>query len=475
MKTVLVTGYFEVLHPGHVRLLRFAKQCGEKLIVGVNREKNSEPLHQVDAQVRLDTVSAISFVDEVVMVDPNVPELIRLIKPDVVVKGKEFESQINEEEEILSQYGGQLVFSSGQMDFSYQYPLQMQSTISQHRLVSLRRFMERHQIKSSNLSEIVKQFTSKKVCVLGDLIVDEYINCFPVGMSQEEPTLVVTPNERTNFIGGAGIVACHASSLGADVDFYSVAGEDLTHEFAKKKLLESNVNATIWIEKNRQTSLKQRFRCSGRSLLRVNHLSQQSVSIKMQADIIEKVSENLKNYDVLIFSDFNYGYLPTVMVETIIKRARANNIVIAADSQSSSQTGNILRFQGVDLITPTEREARLALHNSEDGLVVLADKILTKSGCENIILKLGSDGLLSQNLTSLENSLKTERIEAINSNPIDPAGAGDSLLIVSALSLACGADLPTSSLLGALASSIQVARVGNIPLKQSELLESLII
>ena len=86
--------------------------------------------------------------------------------------------------------------------------------------------MLRHNITSERLEKILDEFSNKKICVLGDVIIDEYIDCFALGMSQEEPTLVVTPQTTTQYLGGAGIVASHASQLGAAVQFLSVAGQD---------------------------------------------------------------------------------------------------------------------------------------------------------------------------------------------------------------------------------------------------------
>ena len=68
---------------------------------------------------------------------------------------------------------------------------------------------------------------------MGDLIVDEYITCQAIGMSQEEPTLVVTPVDNTSFIGGAAIVAAHAAGLGASVKLITVTGNDLAANFAR--------------------------------------------------------------------------------------------------------------------------------------------------------------------------------------------------------------------------------------------------
>ena len=76
--------------------------------------------------------------------------------------------------------------------------------------------MSRHSIDKKKIINLIKSFKDKKVCVVGDLIIDEYITCEALGMSQEEPTLVVTPLDSSKFLGGAAIVAAHAAGLGAD-------------------------------------------------------------------------------------------------------------------------------------------------------------------------------------------------------------------------------------------------------------------
>ena len=80
--------------------------------------------------------------------------------------------------------------------------------------------MRRHSIKVKDILTVVKDFKKLKICVIGDIIIDEYITCDPIGMSQEDPTIVVTPLDKQVFLGGAGIVAAHAASLGAKVHFF---------------------------------------------------------------------------------------------------------------------------------------------------------------------------------------------------------------------------------------------------------------
>ena len=223
------------------------------------------------------------------------------------------------------------------------------------------------------------------------------------------------------------------------------------------------------IDEARPTTVKQRFRSEGRSLFRVSKLSQQAISAGRQQAIYDHFSKIVKDLDLLVFSDFNYGCLPQNLVRKIISLAKRYSVFISADSQSSSQIGDISRFKDVQLITPTEREARIALQNHDDGLVILSEKLMAKAKADAIILKLGSDGMIAQWKKGLTPSPITEKLEPLNRKPVDVSGAGDSVLITASLAMSAGASLWQASLIGNLAAFIQVGRVGNIPISSFEL------
>ena len=468
--SALVTGNFNVLHPGHIRLLKYAKNFAKHLVVGVFSDSLAGDAVDINQELRQEAVGAIDLVDEVVLIDKPLNEFIIERRPDIIVKGKEYESGFNIEFDALKDYGGQLIFSSGEMgslsDNHKNYHLNIPSITQE----LLREFMTRHSITSVRLREIVSNFTNKRVCVLGDIIIDEYIDCFALGMSQEEPTLVVSPQETQQFLGGAGIVASHAAQLGAEVQFLSVTGQDQGRDFAASILDKYGVDYSFIVDAARPTTVKQRFRSQGKSLLRVSTLSQQAISTKLQNLILSEFKKISTECDLVIFSDFNYGCLPQPLVEKIISIAKKRNIFIAADSQSSSQYGDVSRFKGADLITPTEREARLALQNYDDGLVVLGDKLMEKADANYILLKLGSEGMIAQLSSKKLKTPHTERLRALHPQASDVSGAGDSVLTASSLSLISEASMWEASLLGAIAAFIQVGRVGNVPLTKDEIL-----
>jgi bifunctional ADP-heptose synthase (sugar kinase/adenylyltransferase) len=205
----------------------------------------------------------------------------------------------------------------------------------------------------------------------------------------------------------------------------------------------------------------------------VSHLHQGGISKKLQAQMFSMIEKKIEGSDLLVFSDFNYGCLPQSLVEKLTNLANEKNVMLVADSQSSSQTGDIARFKGMTLITPTEREARISARNHEDGLVVLAELLRRQALASNILLKLGEEGLLIHAGSREADDWLTDRITALNSAPKDVAGAGDSLLITSAMTLALQASIWEAACLGSLAAAVQVGRVGNTPLRLNELLQEL--
>ena len=474
MKTVFVSGSFNVLHPGHLRLLRFARECGDRLIVAVQSDYLAGNSAHVHEHLRLESVQSISWVDEAFIFDEPLTALIGRLRPDIVVKGKEHELRFNSELAVLEQYGGALVFSSGETIFSSLDLIRKEFQVLDFLSIDLpHEYLQRHQIKQARLADLLQQFSRLKLCVVGDLIIDEYITCEPLGMSQEDPTIVVTPIDYTRFVGGAGIVAAHAVGLGASVQFISVTGDDITRDFALEGLIAAGVDATLMVDDSRPTTLKQRYRSKGKSLLRVSHLHQGAISSTLQTQLLAALEKALDGADLLVFSDFNYGCLPQPLVDRLVAMAKSRGVLLAADSQSSSQVGDIGRFKGMDLLTPTEREARISTRNREDGLVVLAEQLRQQAGAHHVLLKLGEEGLLIHEGNEKTGEWLTDRVDALNSTPKDVAGAGDSLLITSAMTLACGGTIWEAACLGSLAAAVQVGRVGNIPIRTEELLREL--
>jgi rfaE bifunctional protein kinase chain/domain len=473
-KIVLITGNFNVLHTGHLRMFAFAKKFGKKLLVGVNSDKIAGKSAILNEKSRLEMVKNSNLVTKAIILREPISKFIGKVKPSYVVKGKEHENKFNKEKEILKKYGGKLIFSSGESILSSKDLIKKEfDRIKIHQIELPESYMDRHKLSRERLVEIVKKFKDIKVLVIGDLILDEYVTCQPLGMSQEDSSIVVNSIDNEFFLGGAGIVSAHAAGLGANSSLISVVGKDKYLGIIKKKLKLGKVTNNLVSEQNRQSICKKRFRSENQVLFRLSELTRSSISLSTQQKILNECKKNIKKTDLVIFSDFNYGTLNQNLVNKIISICKKNKVMMAADSQSSSQLGDIARFKGMDLITPTEYEARISTKNYDDGLVTMIDKLRDLSKARNIILKLGPDGSLIHTKMIKKNDFITDRIRSLNSSPKDVVGAGDAMLTASTLALKSGANIWEASLIGSISAAIQVGIKGNTPLKLSEILNIL--
>ncbi len=457
-----VSGNFNVVHPGHLRLLKFAADNCDFLVVGINPDAN--PGVAVPAEMRLEGMQSIAIVNHALILQEAPERFIARLKPEIVVKGKEHQSRLNPEKSAVEAYGGKLLFSSGEIRFSslslldHEYRDTNYSTIR-----PALDYPERHGFTIGGLKSALDSFAGIRVLVIGDLIIDTYITCDPLGMSQEDPSIVVTPIEQKTFVGGAGIVSAHARGLGAEVRYLSVVGADEPADFARGALGADGIGVSFFVDETRPTTVKQRYRAQGKTLLRVSHLRQHAVSSDIAALMLREIERLLPQTDLLLFSDFNYGCLPQPVVDEIVARAGERSIMMAADSQASSQFADISRFKGMRLITPTEREARFALQDFDSGLVVLGHQLCGASHAENVVITLGAEGLLVHGKE--DGSYSDDRLPAFNTAPKDVAGAGDSFFTCAALGLRAGVDIWRSAYLGSLAAACQVSRLGNLPLR----------
>lgn len=468
--TVLISGKFAVIHSGHIRLFMYARSIGQEVIVAID----SNGLSKDELEWRLNFLKTQQFVDSVIQYEEDIEGVLYEIEPEFVLKGSEFATTYNKEVEIVSKYGGEVIFSSGSTYFLESDLISKKKHLNKGLSIEIpHEYLRRNNLKLQEIRECILSFKQIRVCVIGDLIIDEFINCHPLGMSREEPTVVVTPIDSQKFLGGAGIVAAHTAGLGAITTLVTIVGEDDSAKWATEKVRDYGLSLLSIKDNKRPTTLKQRFRSGSHTLLKISHLSQDEVSTDIQERIVQTFEKISAGVDLLILSDFSYGVFSNRVAERLIEIAKRNKVVVAADSQTSSQLGNLSQFKGSDLITPTETEARLELKDQHGGLAVVIEKLRHLISSKCVILKLGSDGVLINGKSSHGEPMRMDALPAFNQNPIDASGAGDSLLSAAALSLAVDTNLYKAALIGSVAASIQVSRLGNVPIKQEDLLQIL--
>src|SRR3984893_1625347 len=287
-----VSGNFNVLHPGHLRLLKFAAEISDKLVVGVNPD--DAPGVTMPSALRREGVASIAMVHHAVLLETPPEVFIAELRPDFVVKGKEFEGKVNSEQAAACAYGGQLVFSSSEMRFSSAELLQREFTTPNYSAIRKPLdFPARHGFTLDDIRGNLSRFGGIRALVVGDLIIDDYVTCEPLGMSQEDPTIVVSPIDTKTFVGGAGVVSAHARGLGADVCFCSVVGDDESAGEARSNLEAQGIALDFFVDSTRPTTRKRRYRAHNKTLLRVNHLRQHAASPEIVRKMLSTIERRL--------------------------------------------------------------------------------------------------------------------------------------------------------------------------------------
>lgn len=468
-KVGLITGKFNIIHPGHVRVLNFAKEICDELIVGVcDDDHEGVTIKQTH---RIESLKNFKIIDKVIPFSKNPLKLIKKIKPNIVIKGKEFSDKKNIEEEICKSIGAEILFASGELTFSSNYFIsKYSSNISQNINKNLD-FLKRYGSSKSILKKKIINSKKVNVCVFGDTIIDHYVYCDPINLSQEEPIVVVKKINEKKFIGGAAIVSCHAAGLNAFSHFISVTGNDENSNFLKDGLKLNKVRNYILKDNTRPTILKTRYKASNRSLLKVTELREHDISKKISRKIINIINKKIKKIDVFIFSDFNYGIITNELIHEIVNICKKNKINVVADCQSSSQYGDISKYKNVDFVSPTEREIRLALSDNNSSLSVLANHFREKTSVKNIVITLGQQGILING--RYKGNYHTDRLPSFNSSPVDTSGAGDSFICSTSIFFRQGFSIWESVFLGSIAASIKVSKNGNVPISLNEILNLL--
>ena len=116
--------------------------------------------------IRLEAVSGLSIVDFSFILNDDVNEFLRFLKPEIIVKGKEFENVNNPETEILNKYGGKLLFGSGDTTFTSIEDFKYSKLINYSSIISPKDFLKNHNIKKENLIKIINNF-ELNICVIG--------------------------------------------------------------------------------------------------------------------------------------------------------------------------------------------------------------------------------------------------------------------------------------------------------------------
>ncbi len=472
-KTILCHGVFDVVHPGHVRHLAYAKSQADILIVSITADKYIDKgayRPHIPERLRALNLAAFEMVDYVLIDQNKKPlNLLNALKPSFFAKGFEYTSAglppaTEEESDVIRSYGGELIFTPG--DIVYSSTKFINNSLPQVQMAKLSLLMDTNNITFESLRTCLDKFKNKTAHVIGDTIVDSYTRTTLIGGQTKTPTFSVLYGGRDDYVGGAGIVAKHLRAAGANVEFTTVLGDDELGRYVIEDLKKEKIKINYITDKTRPTTNKNAIIASDYRLLKIDTLDNRPISSEICNKIIEKI-KNTKT-DIVSFCDFRHGIFNNHTVGELIKSI-PENAYKSADSQVATRWGNITEFKNFDLLTPNEREARFSLADQDSTVGSLANAILEKTNCKNLILKLGDRGIFSAR-TEDDQAFS---LDSFSNNVKDAVGAGDALLAYSVLALKVSGNLVIASILGSLAAACECEYDGNVPINMEDVLNKI--
>jgi cytidyltransferase-like protein len=468
-KAIMCHGVFDVVHPGHLRHLLYAKSKADLLIASLTADlhiSKGRYRPHVPQDLRAANLAAFEVVDYVVIdSDPTPLKNIGIIKPDIFAKGYEYQAsglplKTQDELDLIHSYGGEIIFTPG--DYVFSSSALIEAAPPSLRVDKLIMLMESAGINFDTLRRTVDSLGRRKVHVVGDTIVDSFTHASMIGGQTKTPTMSVLFENKVDYVGGAGVVAEHIRAAGAEVTFSTVLGDDALKDFVLERLGKAGVECKATIDKTRPTTNKNAIIAGGYRLLKVDTLDNRSISDDIVLALAKAIATTKS--DALVFSDFRHGIYNRRTIPTLID-AIPDCMFKVADSQVASRWGNITEFQGFDLITPNEREARFALGDQDSGIRPLAASLYDAARCKTLILKLGDKGVLTCRHGDHQAMDSFFVLDSFVDRLVDGVGAGDALLAYSTLCMLATKSEVIATIIGIMAAACECEVDGNIPIR----------
>jgi D-beta-D-heptose 7-phosphate kinase/D-beta-D-heptose 1-phosphate adenosyltransferase len=298
------------------------------------------------------------------------------------------------------------------------------------------------------------------VWVVGDVMMDVYLEGDVERISPEAPVPVVALTGRDSRLGGAANVAANVAALGGDTTLFGIVGDDHAGAVVRTLLEQTGVRALLVADAGRRTTTKTRVLTAGRHVLRIDDEDSHAAGPEVERALLERLAAS-KAPAVVVVSDYAKGTVTPAVIEAV--RRLCPDAVVVLDPKS----GDVSAYRGVDWITPNENEARRLL--GDDRIMVGADelrRIVGETGA-GVVLTRGDRGIT---LASRDGTVTDHPVEA--QEACDVTGAGDTVVATFAAFVGAGVEPERACQLANRAAGVAVAHHGTFVVSNRELLRA---
>lgn len=312
----------------------------------------------------------------------------------------------------------------------------------------------------TDLLHTLNKLAQPKVLVIGDLILDEYIEGEVQRISREAPVPVVIAQRHDYKPGGAANTLVNITALGAKATAIGIVGDDNFGLQLRQLLAEADIQTEpICTVSEVTTTTKTRISAQSRQsvmqqVLRLDHLPERQLSPASLAQVKQQIQAQIKLHDIVIVSDYGNGVIVPELIETVRQEAQAAQIPWIVDSQE-----DLRLFHGASLLTPNQPEAEQNLGyqiNNQETLLKAGQVLLQETGAQALLITRGDEGM-----SLFESTGTYHEVAALNRAAVyDVTGAGDTVVATLAVALGSGCNSQEAMLLANLAASIVIRRHG---------------
>jgi len=299
------------------------------------------------------------------------------------------------------------------------------------------------------LIEILKEFKSRRVLVIGDLILDRFIWGRVNRISPEAPVPVVDVEDQNFALGGAANVASNIVALGGNATVMGIVGLDRAAERIRDILSGQDIDF-LSIEDKRPTTVKTRVIAHNQQVVRFDQESRDKLGGRSLKAMLSGIDSAIKEHDAVIISDYKKGVITKQAVERIIKAAGSKFVAV------DPKVGHFHLYKGVSLITPNLKEASegSGVEIKDEASLKKAGKALMRKCCKSVLITRGEGGM------SLFEKGRVSHIPTMAQHVYDVTGAGDTVIAVLTMAYASGATLVDAAVIANHAAGIVVGEVG---------------
>jgi len=466
-KVTLAHGVYDLVHMGHIRHLEQAGHEGDFLIVTITADKhvNKGPGRPIfSEQLRAEMLAAIRYVDWVAINNaPDASHVLELIKPDVYVKGSDYENpdddltgRIVAERDAVEQCGGKIVFTKG-ITFSSSSLINKYLGVHDSRLQDYLNTLSDTPAQEQIMS-LIEKASDFRAVVIGDAIIDEYLYVDPMGKSAKENMIATRFRDREVFAGGVFAAANHVASICKEVEIITTIGEVDSYRELIESSLKKNIKLTCLSRENKPTTRKSRFIDPGymRKLFEVYHFDDSPLNSNETNWLAEQIKKHSPNSDLIIVTDFGHGLLNAHTISILCDSAP----FLAVNTQTNSANlgyNLITKYPRADFVCIDAPEAQLAVIDRFSSIEkIIGERLPTVIDCERLIVTHGNQGCV---VRSLEGGVN--RIHAFSKTAVDTVAAGDAFLAVTAPLAAAGGNLEYIGFVGNAAGAMKVGTIGH--------------